>query len=65
MGNFADDFLTRQKMRKSLGSRFEDADSIIDAARDLATRDKMPLDTAVKYVSGQKTRPYGSPSHKH
>ncbi len=69
MGDSADSFLTRQKQRKALGRKFDEADPTdidraMDSVRALAQSNKMPLAEAIRYVTGRKVNPYGSPKNQ-
>lgn len=69
MGNFADDKLSNDHVRRLAGQAFQNAsdyriDDLAEAAADLAARDHMPFKDALKILSGQSRPPYGSPKLK-
>ncbi|MFA5592598.1 MAG: hypothetical protein WC989_04710 [Micavibrio sp.] len=66
MGSSADDIISRKKLRRMAGEIFARAtdaqtDALMDEAQELCAKDKMGLGAAVKILSGQSRKPYGTP----
>lgn len=69
MGSYADERLTTRDAVALLGAEFADASdaviqTVMDEAYELAERERMPFEAALKEVSGISRTPYGAPRQR-
>ena len=63
MGSGADNRLNQRRLAQLAGQKFAN-EKFLDKAEDYALREGIPLDTALRLLSGKSTRSYGSPKPK-